>query len=102
MNIVISALLRIGLIRIDRKPRYVECAPVAYDQPKIRWPFRVSPWWIWKVHLCNPGWLPGHDRMVGGWFCVFRNRPGMGREEGRILPRRWGVRIIGFEIGDRG
>jgi hypothetical protein len=86
---VTRTLVRVGLIRIN-------------TDGTIRWPFRVRPWWIWRVHLSNHGWHPRYCKNVGGWFGVFRNRPGTAREPGRILPRRWGFRFLGIEIGDRG
>ena len=37
------------------------------------------------------------------FFGVFRNQPGFIKwVPGRIMPRRWGIRILGLEIGDRG
>lgn len=70
---------------------------------KVVWPVSVSPWAMWKVHLFNPGWLPGHCQALGGWFCLFRNLEGVIKWiPGRLLPRRWGFRIIGLEVGDRG
>ena len=38
-----------------------------------------------------------------GPFYVFRNRPGVVKWiPGRLLPRRWGFGVFGFEFGDRG
>jgi hypothetical protein len=77
-------LARIGLIRIE-------------TDGKVRWPIHSNSWDLWKIFFLHPfdrGW---------GWFGVFRNRPGVIKwEQGRLLPRRWGIRIIGLEIGDRG
>lgn len=90
MSELIEALIRIGVIR-------------RRHDGSIRWPVSVLPWEMWKLHARNHGWRRDHCPMIGGWFCVFRNRPGVIRwEPGRMLPRRWGVRIIGLEIGDRG
>jgi hypothetical protein len=58
----------------------------------IRWPVHVDSWRMWK-------YLAKHEP----WFGVFRNLPGVVRHvPGQLLPRRWGVRVIGFEFGDRG
>ena len=58
----------------------------------LRLPVSVSPWWIWKSLYRQRS-----------WFGVFRNRPGIVKwERGRLLPRRWGFRFVGLEIGDRG
>lgn len=78
-------LVRIGIIRIE-------------TNGKVRWPIHSCSRDMWKVvlfhHPCDPYF---------GWFGVFRNLPGFVKwEEGRLLPRRWGIRIIGLEIGDRG
>ena len=76
-------LARIGIIRI--KP-----------DGTARWPIYVSPLWIWQVY-CFPA--VGKRDLFG----VFRNKPGVIKwEKNRLLPRRWGIRIGGFEIGDRG
>lgn len=87
---IVRALARIGLVRIVKRNN-------------TRWPFHVSPWWIWKAHLLNPRWSRNHTSAIGGWFVVFRNKPGVIKwEPGRWLPSRWGIRILGFEFGDRG
>jgi hypothetical protein len=71
-------LVRLGLIRIVGS--------------KIRWPLHMGPWHLWKMLLF-------HGPRIG----VFRNRPGVIRDiPGRLLPRRWGFFILGFEFGDRG
>lgn len=81
---MIKLLARVGLVRITEKG--------------VRWPIHVAPWHMWKAVLRSG---PFNDHY--GWFGVFRNRPGViRREKGRLLPRRWGVRILGLEIGDRG
>lgn len=80
---MIALLLRIGLVarRLDGT---------------LRWPFYVWPWEHWKV-FCFPA--VGKRDLFG----VFRNRPGVIKWiPGRLLPRRWGIRIVGLEIGDRG
>ncbi len=57
-----------------------------------RFPVHVSPWHIWR-------YLWAYGQYCG----FFRNLPGVVKwEEGRLLPRRWGFYILGFEIGDRG
>ena len=61
----------------------------------------ISPWWHWKIALFNPPWR--EDPFLGGWFGLFRNKPGVIKWiPGRLLPRRWGFYILGFEFGDRG
>ncbi len=76
-------LARIGLIRLR-------------ENGTVHWPFYIAPLWIWQVH-CFP--KAGKRSLFG----VFRNRPGVIKwEKGRLLPRRWGIRIGGLEIGDRG
>jgi hypothetical protein len=53
---------------------------------------RISPWHIW-VYLWRSKNYAG----------VFRNRPGVIKWiPGKLLPRRWGFRLLGFEFGDRG
>jgi len=72
-------------------------------------------WWKFYFHCFLRGeWLSGRDskgRFRTGFpfgcpfaaFGVFRNLPGVVKwENGRMLPRRWGVQIFGLEIGDRG
>jgi len=82
---VLRCLLRVGLVR-------------RRSNGSIKWPISVSPWWIWKLHFKHP-----FDPYVGGWFGLFRNREGVIKWlPGRLLPRRWGFRILGLEIGDRG
>lgn len=64
----------------------------------IAWPFKFPPRWAWRkwkdfksyCTFCGP-------------FYVFRNRKGVIKwVPGRLLPRRWGFGIYGFEFGDRG
>jgi hypothetical protein len=63
----------------------------------IYWPISVSPWTFWKIALQHP-----FEKQFGA-FGVFRNKSGVVKwVSGRLLPRRWGVRILGLEIGDRG
>lgn len=71
------------------------------DDGSLRWPVHVAPWWIWRVRF--------HCLIAGEWvnapvaaFGVFRNLPGVRRDVGTWLPRRWGVQILGLEIGQRG
>lgn len=81
---IIRLLARIGLVRIR-------------PDGKTRWPVHSCSWDVWKIHFRHP-----FDRQWG-WFGVFRNRPGVVKwEKGRMLPRRWGFRVLGLEIGDRG
>lgn len=81
---MIELLRRIGLVRIDPITGYA------------RWPFYIWPKDHWKVFM----WPAVGERDL---FGVFRNRPNVIKwEKGRLLPRRWGVRIWGLEIGDRG
>lgn len=52
----------------------------------------VSPWHTWVFY-----WR------TGDFFGVFRNLPEVVKWiPGKLLPRRWGIRIWGLEIGDRG
>lgn len=82
---MIKLLLWIGLVRRN-----------AYGT--IRWPFDAPPkhaFKSWKAFK--------HNCRFWGYFYVFRNRPGVIKwEKGRLLPRRWGFGICGFEFGDRG
>lgn len=58
----------------------------------IRWPFSVPP-----RHVRKFLWRHG-PRVY-----AFRNLPGVVKwVPGRLLPRRWGFGICGFEFGDRG
>lgn len=78
MTAVLNLLARIGLIR--------------FDGAAIVWPFSVQPLRWWR-----------HSFLHGPRIGVFRNRPGVIRDiPGRLLPRRWGVFVLGFEFGDRG
>ena len=102
----IRLLQWIGFVRIVSHLKIVDGA-VVREPPRVRWPFHWSPWWIWKILFINGlRWLlrrPNYSSMLGGWFGFFRNRPGVVKwEKGRLLPRRWGFYIIGFELGDRG
>lgn len=64
----------------------------------IRWPFSAPPSHVFRswrsfYHWCR--WI--------GPFYVFRNKPHVIKwEKGRLLPRRWGFGVFGFEFGDRG
>lgn len=84
---MLDILLRIGLV--TRR----------YDGT-IRWPFHIGPWWMWKMLFRHPIRL---WRMTEGIY-LFRNVPGVIKwREGRLLPVRWGVGILGLiEFGDRG
>jgi hypothetical protein len=81
---LVALLVWIGLVRVR-------------DDGTIRWPFHCMRWWTWKAR-----WWPAvgeREPIVG----VFRNRRGVIKwERGRLLPRRWGVWILGLEFGDRG
>lgn len=85
---MVELLLRIGLVR--RK-----------TDGSVRWPVSCNwQWTWWKIWFWNG---PFSKDSLGGWFGVFRNRPGVIKwEKGRLLPRRWGIRVFGFEFGDRG
>lgn len=65
---------------------------------KIRWPFKVPPRHVfssWRSFY-------GYCRFWGGPY-VFRNLPHVITWiPGRLLPRRWGFGLWGFEFGDRG
>jgi hypothetical protein len=81
LRAIVRLLLWIGLIRLNGK--------------KTRWPVHVAPRHVWKHWWA---YYPKGQR-VG----VFRNRPGIIKyEPGRLLPRRWGFYLVGFEFGDRG
>lgn len=81
----INALARVGLVRVR-------------PDGTVRWPVSLSTWGMWRVYLAAG---PRHSGF--GWFGVFRNKPGVARRvPGRWLPARWGVRVLGLELGDRG
>jgi hypothetical protein len=65
---------------------------------KIDWPFRIPPKHVFsdfKSFIC-------YCRFFGPFY-IFRNKPGVIKWiPGRLLPRRWGFGIYGFEFGDRG
>lgn len=62
----------------------------------IAWPFHAPPAHVFWLHL-------KHGGSVFPRFYVFRNLPGVIKwVPGRLLPRRWGFGICGFEFGDRG
>jgi hypothetical protein len=64
---------------------------------KTVWPFRVCPWWLWRARFWPA--VGDRDPLVG----IFRNLPGVVKwVPGRLLPRRWGFWVLGFEFGDRG
>ncbi len=67
----------------------------------LRWPVHVSPWWVWKIILRNFVRLHWRDSTVP-CFGIFRNDPRFIRDVGTWLPRRWGVQILGLELGQRG
>lgn len=80
-----ALLIRIGLTRW-------------LDDGKLFVPFHMPPYYksegvrgyIYRCRFCGP-------------FYIFRNRPGLIRRiPGRMLPRRWGFGVYGFEFGDRG
>ena len=104
MSKIIKLLVWIGFLRIMVDREYDSETQTIVDRPpRIRWPFYVCPWWIWKIHFWNVPWSKKYCPSLGSWFGVFRNSPGVIKwEKGRLLPRRWGFYIIGFEIGDRG
>ena len=58
----------------------------------IAWPFRAPPRHTFLFCIKH-----------GPRFYLFRNLPGVVRRvPGRMLPRRWGFGVCGFEFGDRG
>lgn len=76
---VINLLLYIGLV--TRRP-----------DGTVRGPLHIPPY----EHF----W---HYVKFGPRVYVFRNLPGVIKWlPGRLLPRRWGIGICGFEFGDRG
>ena len=85
MSRIIRLLNRIGITRTR-------------DDGTTRWPVHVDPWRMWTFYFRTVG-----ETYSGGWFCLFRNKPGVIKwVPGRLLPRRWGFRVLGLEIGDRG
>lgn len=88
---IFRLLDKIGFVRVDY-PNPFRDDTLNKPEGTVRWPFHVSPWRMWP-HLAK------HEP----WFGVFRNVEGVVKwVPGRVLPRRWGVRFIGFEFGDRG
>lgn len=84
MFIIIELLLWIGIIRIDEK--------------KIVWPIKFPPGHVFRSWH---GFI-GYCRFWGGPY-VFRNASYVKKWiPGRLLPRRWGFGLWGFEFGDRG
>lgn len=68
------------------------------DNGKLFVPFHVPPMHTFKKW----SYFKGHC-LFHGPFYVFRNLPGViDRLPGRVLPRRWGFGVYGFEFGDRG
>lgn len=64
----------------------------------IHWPFHAPPRWVFK----SWGSFKCYARCTG-YVYRFRNLPGVIKwVPGRLLPRRWGFGICGFEFGDRG
>jgi hypothetical protein len=77
--LVIRALRRIGLVRLK-------------SDRSVKWPIHVHPRHMWRYTF-------RHEPPIG----FFRNLPRVVKwEKGRLLPRRWGIRIFIIEIGDRG
>ena len=84
-KLLLRLLCRIGLIRRDEGTR------------KVIWPIRVDPFHMWHFWVFHAG-CKTFPR-IG----VFRNLPGVVKWiPGRLLPRRWGFRVLGLEVGDRG
>lgn len=93
---MIKFLLWLGFVKWGRKSTVCDIAAdgqIVYRYPvQIIWPFHMSPWWIIRHHV-----------RFGPRVYVFRNVPGIIKwEPGRVLPRRWGIGVCGFEFGDRG
>lgn len=94
----IRMLLWIGFVKIGRRSHSChigQSGRLEYIEPEgIVWPFDwPSSWSIFRYHVRN----------AGQRFYLFRNCPGViKRLPGRLLPRRWGFGICGFEFGDRG
>lgn len=66
---------------------------------KIRWPFGMLPFRMWRTLFFPKGSHKALQSPVG----IFRNRPNVVKwQKGRLLPRRWGFWLLGFEFGDRG
>lgn len=68
------------------------------DNGSIRWPLYIAPKHVWQPHL-----FPKAGKRQP-FITVFRNLPHVIKwQEGRLLPRRWGVSLFGvLEFGDRG
>ncbi len=79
MNQLLKIAIRIGIV--SRR-----------HDGTIKYPIYCSPWRTWKVNFWHEPWIG-----------MFRNRADYIKYvEGRLLPWRWGIRIVGLEIGDRG
>lgn len=64
----------------------------------IVWPFHVPSRAVFWHHLKYGSWTGAFKRVY-----IFRNLPGVIKwVPGRLLPRRWGFGVCGFEFGDRG
>ena len=75
----IRFLLWVGFVKFDNDDR-------------ICWPFKAPP-----LHMFR------HYLRFGPRVYRFRNLPGVIKWlPGRLLPKRWGFGILGFEFGDRG
>lgn len=81
---MIKLLLRVGLVK--------------RRDGKIVWPFHAPPSHVftsWKM-------FRGHCTFWGPFY-LLRNPPECLKWlPGRLLPRRWGFGVFGFEFGDRG
>jgi len=80
MKKLIKLLVKIGIVCRE-------------EDGSIKWPIHILPWDWWVALFRGSGSRAG----------FFRNRPGVIKWiPGRLLPRRWGFYILGFEFGDRG
>lgn len=74
--------------------KYVDRRPTGYfnrAMRALRIPLQIDPWMMWVV--CWRCWRASDPFMP--MFGVFRQKPG-------TTLRRWGLRVWGIEIGDRG
>lgn len=101
-NRFITLLLRIGFVKWGRKSCVCDLradGTWSYRFPEqIIWPFHAPPLWQLKKPVF---WLRWYWSI--GPVYRFKNLKGVIKwVPGRLLPRRWGFGICGFEFGDRG
>lgn len=84
-------LLLSGLVRLNSFKTSFSASAGRWRMHYV-WPVHVAKWPFWVATWKSPGFRWG----------FFRNRPEVVRDIGTWLPRRWGVYILGLEIGQRG